>query len=410
MKIVITAAGSRGDVDPYTGLGAALAAAGHEVVVAATEGFEGMVREAGLGFRGLPGQPAAAAGSDRRGDGLGKRELMRTASEFITELGRGFAAAVDADADLLLLSATTAPLGWHLAEARNVPCFGVSLQPAAPTGDFPPVVGGTRSLGRFGNRAAGRLALRMTDRLFAPAVGELRAVLGLPALSASAMRARQEEARWPVFHGFSTALVPRPADWHAGLEVVGNWWPYVSPERKLPAELRDFLQAGPPPVFVGFGSMASGRGERLAEITLRALRRAGLRGVLQAGSAGLDAAGDDVLSIGDVPHALLFPHVAAVVHHAGAGTAAAALRAGVPAVPVPVTADQPFWAGRVAAIGASPSPIPFRDLTAERLATALGQAAGEPGCRQAAEQAAERIRAEDGAGQVVKAVERSARR
>lgn len=119
--------------------------------------------------------------------------------------------------------------------------------------------------------------------------------------------------------------------------------------------------------------MAAGEGERLSEIAVRALRRAGLRGILQSGSAGIAAGGDDVLTIGDTPHALLFPRLGAVVHHAGAGTSAAALRAQVPSVTVPVTADQPFWAARLASIGAATDPVPFRSLTAERLADALGR-------------------------------------
>ncbi len=168
--------------------------------------------------------------------------------------------------------------------------------------------------------------------------------------------------------------MPRPSDWRPGLDVAGNWWPRHDPADRLPAALEDFLAAGPRPVLVGFGSMASGHGERLSELAVRALRGAGLRGILQAGSAGLAAGGDDVLTVGDVPHTLLFPRLAAVVHHGGAGTSAAALRAGVPAVTVPVAADQPFWAGRLAALGAATDPIPFRSPTAERLAARLHQA------------------------------------
>jgi sterol 3beta-glucosyltransferase len=220
------------------------------------------------------------------------------------------------------------------------------------------------------------------------------------------MRRRQERAEWPVLHGFSTALVPRPSDWRPGLEVVGPWWPYVDTDRRLPPELEEFLAAGPRPVFIGFGSMAAGHGERLGDVAVRALRRAGLRGILQTGSAGLVADGDDVLTIGDVPHALLFPRVAAVVHHAGAGTAAAGLRAGVPAVPVPVTADQPFWAGRLAALGAATAPIPFKALTAEGLADALGKVVRQQAYAHAASIAGQHMATEDGAGQTVKAVER----
>ncbi|MGW1952667.1 glycosyltransferase [Streptomyces sp. NPDC001920] len=396
MRILIAAAGSRGDVDPYTGLGAGLREAGHDVTVATTDTFAPLVREAGLGFRPLPARPQAPGGIESR------RELMRTAAAFVTELGRGFADAVDRDTDLLLLSATTAPLGWHLAEALDIPATGVHLQPTAPTGDFPPNIMAVRSFGRAGNRLAGRFALRMADRVYAEAVTALRHRLGLPPLGPAAMRRRQEEAGRPVLHGFSTALVPRPSDWRTGLDVVGTWWPYVAPGRRLPQEVEDFLAAGARPVFIGFGSMAAGHGERLGEVAVRALRRAGLRGIVQAGSAGLAVAGDDVLTIGDVPHALLFPRVAAAVHHAGAGTAAAALRAGVPAVPVPVAADQPFWAGRLAGIGAATEPIPFASLTAERLADALGKAVRQQTYARAASAAARHMATEDGVGAVLK--------
>lgn len=398
MRILIAAAGSRGDVAPYTGLGAALRRAGHEVALAVPDAFAPLVTEAGLEFRSLPARTEGGAAT--------KRELMRTAVEFITQLGRGFAEAVDPGTDLLLLSTTTAPLGWHIAEGTGIPALGAYLVPAAPTGYFPPVVTGARSLGRLGNRTAGRFALRMADRLYAPAVTALRRDLGLPLVPPHAMRRRQEQAHWPVLHGFSPTLVPRPSDWRPGLEVTGTWWPYVDESRQLPDELRDFLAAGPRPVFIGFGSMAAGHGERLSDIAVRALRQAGLRGILQAGAAGLAADGDDVLTVGDVPHALLFPRVAAVVHHAGAGTAAAGLRAGVPAVPVPVTADQPFWAGRLAALGAAADPIPFRTLTAEALGDALGRVVRQQAYSTAAVAAAQRLAAEDGAGEAVKTVER----
>ncbi len=409
MRILIAAAGSRGDVAPYTGLGAELRRAGYDVTLAATDTFAPLVRDAGLDFRGLPADTrmrGGGTGARTRGSGTGKRALMRTAAAFVTELGQGFADVLDEGADLLLLSTTTAPLGWHLAEATRTPSLGVYLQPTAPTGDFPPVVTGSRSLGRLGNRATGRFALRMADRVYAQAVAKLRRRLQLPPASPSETRRRQEQANWPVLHGFSTVLVPRPSDWRSGLEVVGNWWPPHEAAERLPTDLEDFLRAGPRPVLIGFGSMAAGDGERLSEIAVRALRRAGLRGILQAGSAGLAAEGDDVLTIGDVPHALLFPRLAAVVHHGGAGTSAAALRTGVPAVTVPVTADQPFWAGRLAAIGAATTPIPFRSLTAERLADSLRQVVKQQAHSRAAAIAARDLMTEDGAGRVLKTIQR----
>ncbi|RSO07889.1 UDP-glucose--sterol glucosyltransferase [Streptomyces sp. WAC 06783] len=415
MKILIAAAGSYGDVAPYTGLGVRLREAGHTVALAADASYAQLVRAAGLEFRSLPADPR------REGSGApgGKRELMRRAAAFVRELGPGIAGAATTDTDLLLLSATTAPLGRHVAEALGIPSLDLPLQPNAPTGAFPPVVTGTRSLGRWGNRAAGRLSLRIVDRLYADGVRDLRAQLGLPPASARAVRRRRNTDSRPVLHGVSPALVPRPADWRPGLELVGNWWPYTAPDAALPPELESFLAAGPPPVFVGFGSMAAGArdnggSERLAATVVGALRRAGVRGVIQSGWAGLSgpAGGADILTVGEVPHALLFPRTAAVVHHAGAGTTAAALRAGVPAVPVPVTADQPFWAARLAAVGAGTDAVPFRSLAAEgaveRLAEAIGRAVREPSYRDAATAVARRMEAEDGAGEVIKAVESAA--
>ncbi|ANH94806.1 UDP-glucose--sterol glucosyltransferase [Streptomyces sp. SAT1] len=399
MRILIAAAGSRGDVDPYTGLGAGLRRAGHEVAVAAPDTFAPLVRRAGVEFRGLPARPEA------QGAVTGRRDLMRGAAAFVNRLAGGFAAAVGDGTELLVLSTTTAPLGWHLAEATGLPSIGAYLQPTAPTGAFPPVVTGTRSLGRLGNRAAGRLGVRMADRLYGDAVAALRRELGLPPRTPAAERRRREAAHWPVLHGFSEHVVPRPPDWRPGLDVVGNWWPYTDPDARLPADLEDFLAAGPPPVFVGFGSMAGGHGERLSETVVRALRRAGLRGVLQSGAAGLAAEGDDILTVGEVPHTLLFPRTAAVVHHAGAGTSAAALRAGVPSVPVPVTADQPFWAARLTALGAAPAAIPFTGLTPERLADALDRAVRAPALTRSAATVAGRLAGEDGVGRVVEAVE-----
>ncbi|MFE7521097.1 glycosyltransferase [Streptomyces halstedii] len=400
MRIMIATAGSRGDVAPYTGLGVALRGAGYDVALATTDTFEPLVRHAGLEFRRLPADTRSHSGV------RGNREMLRAAASFTTELGQGFADAAAMGTDLLLLSATTAPLGWHVCEATGTPSLGVYLQPTAPTGHFPPVVTGTRSLGRLGNRTAGRFALRMADRVYEDAVTRLRARLSLPPLRASAMRARRERAGWPVLHGFSTVLAPRPSDWRPGLEVVGPWWPHHDTARPLPDRLEDFLRAGPRPVLIGFGSMAAGDGERLSDLAVRALRRAGLRGILQSGSAGLTAAGDDVLTVGDVPHALLFPRVAAVVHHAGAGTTAATLRASVPSVAVPVTADQPFWASRLARIGAATAPVPFGSLTAENLADALRRVVTGPSYARAAAEAARHMAAEDGAARTVEAVRR----
>ncbi|MGW4237836.1 glycosyltransferase [Streptomyces sp. NPDC004749] len=429
MRILIAAAGSYGDIAPYTGLAARLRAAGHVVALAADPSYDSLLRSADLCPIPLPADPRSAGGAavgrasaggsaaGRGGgdvSGSGNRALMRAAAGFVRTLGTSLARAVaEADPEMLLLSTTTAPLGRQLSEALGIPALGVALQPAHPTGDFPPPVSGARSLGRRGNHLAGRAAQRVVDRLYADAVRALRTELGLSHASATAIRRARAATVMPVLHGFSTALVPCPADWPAELKVVGNWWPFVPSGARLPDRLADFLASGPPPVLIGFGSMGAGHGERLGRTAVRALRRAGVRGVLQAGWAGLSAddepPGDDMLTIGNVPHALLLPHLAAVVHHAGAGTTAAALRAGLPSVPVPVTADQPFWAARLVAAGAGTAPLSFAALAAdraeERLAAAVGRAVRDASLRARAEAAARHMETEDGAGAVLAAVE-----
>jgi len=120
-------------------------------------------------------------------------------------------------------------------------------------------------------------------------------------------------------------------------------------------------------VFVGFGSRNPADAARLTGIVAAARRQARVRIVIQAGRANLGAAleeDDDVIVIGQAPHDWLFPKMAAVVHHAGAGTTAAGLRPGIPTVSVPMITDQPFWASRITALGAGPAAIPYKSLSA----------------------------------------------
>jgi UDP:flavonoid glycosyltransferase YjiC (YdhE family) len=411
MRVLITTAGSMGDVAPYTGVGARLRDAGHQVTVAAHESFAGLIAGAGLDLLAMPGDVRAAQASERgrelhrRGTGpRGLVSLARLARQEVWQLVDGMLAVAGYGADVLLVSTTTAPLGYQVAQALGVPSLGLFLQPVDPTGDFPPVTTGTRRLGRVGNRAAAGLIRTLARRVYDAPTRALRARLGLPPVSLAALDRRQRAEHWPVLHGFSPAVVARPADWRPGLDVVGYWWPARPADWRPPADLVEFLAAGPPPVYLGFGSMAGGYGRRLSSLAADALRTAGVRGVVQSGWAELSVTGPDMITIGAVPHDWLFPRMAAVVHHAGAGTTAAGLRAGVPAVPVPMIADQAFWAARLTGLGVAPDAIPAGRLTAQRLAGAIVAAVGSPAYRERAGRVAARLAAEDGAGAVAAAV------
>ncbi|MBT2470003.1 glycosyltransferase family 1 protein [Streptomyces sp. ISL-66] len=411
MRVLIVTAGSWGDVAPYTGLGTRLRSAGHEVTIATHSRFDDAVTARGLGFRPLPLDPREELAS-AAGQGLARAvsapvamaRLVGMARQFIPRLTEGVVAAVRQGADVLLSSTLTDPMCSALGEATGLPAIGVYLQPIEPTGAFPPLVTGARSFGPYGNRLAARAMRTATDRVFAPAVSELRRELGLPAPRFGGPLGLPHGRT--VLHGFSPTVVRRPADWPEAHEVCGYWWPATRPDWRPEPRLLDFLDAGPPPVFVGFGSFVTADAERLSALVSEALRRAKVRGIVQAGWSGLHAEGDELLTVQEVPHAWLFPRTAAVVHHAGAGTTAAGLRAGVPAVPVPVQLDQHFWAARLHSLGVSGPPIRYQRLTATRLAAAVSAATRTPALATRARQLAAALSREDGAARVLTALER----
>lgn len=405
--IGIIAIGSRGDVAPLTGLGVRLQEAGHRVIMVAYAGFADLVTVCGLEFRGLDDN--AADLSD-----VAPREAAKAMASFFAPsgmraLGEDVLAALrDAPLDLLMLSPFAELVGHPLAEAREIPSVGVRLQPLSATADHPPAVLGAWSAGRYGNKSAARLGEVVIDRLYNKTVNGFRDELGLPKASARASRRRRTEAQWPILYGYSPTVLPRPADWRPGIDVVGYWWPARPAEWRPPAELADFLRAGPDPVVIGFGSTVNSKteAELLSDLVTQAVRSAGVRGVIQAGWAGLDVSGDDVIAVGAVPHDWLFPRAAAVVHHCGAGTAAAGLRAGVPTVAVPAGyGDQPFWARRLFALGVGPEPISSRRLTVDALTAAIREALSQSRFKDNARRLADALDTEDGAGKAVQIIE-----
>ena len=414
MRIVITTAGSRGDVAPYTGLAKRLNDAGHTAVIATHEPFRGMVEALGIEFAGLAADPRELLGTEegrrwQAASGIASAvRMVGLMKPYAREMAEKTLVATEG-ADLILSSTLTAA-NYHVGQARKIPTMGVFLQPLEPTAEFSSVLtGGVRSYGSWGNRASGAISEALLGAPFMGEINRVRNELGLPSISYRALQRDLATSQWPVQYGFSRHVVPRPADWRPGLDVVGFWWSEPDSTWTPSPELEAFLAAGDPPVLLGFGSMAAGTGdaERLADIAVTALRSVGVRGILQAGWSGLAAAeDDDILSIGEAPHEWLLPRVAAMVHHGGAGTTAAAIHHGVPAVPVPVLADQPFWSDRVHRQGAATEPIPFRHLTAERLAFALRQVLYVPSYRANAQVLARKVAEEDGAGAVLAAIER----
>ncbi|MFC4909022.1 glycosyltransferase [Actinomadura gamaensis] len=402
--IVIFAAGSRGDIQPCVALGRALAARGDRVRLVASARYAPLASASGLELAPLTVDPTEILTSDAGQELLaGGRNPVRFLTGFRRILGPVARRLLDEcldgskDADLLL-GPTLGLLPRHLGEHLDVPWALIHFQPSRPTAAFPhPFV--PRSLGRAGNRASFAAVDQIAWQLSRPFLNPWRReALGLPPLPVRGPG--RDDAL--VLACFSEHVVPRPADWPAHVHLTG-YWTLDDPSFEPPDDLAAFLAAGPPPVYVGFGSMVP-KDARLTDLTVRtALRVAGVRGIVQGDPATSDG---DVLAVRDVPHTWLFPRMAAVVHHGGAGTTAAGLRAGVPSVVTPFFGDQPYWGERVAALGAGPAPVPFRTLTVPRLASAIRRATGDDAIRTRAADLGERLRAEDGVARAVTLLDR----
>lgn len=416
MRITLLAVGSRGDVDPFLALAVRLRRAGHQVRLSTHDEFARRVGAAGIEFATLPGNPRAVLASPEGQAMLTARNpltVTRRMSEIVgPALDEALPAAVDAsrDADLVVF-ATLAAIGPTVAEVVGAAAVAAHLQPQTPTRAFGPTgAPGVRDAPGVLRRPLWRLTDRLLWKAFLPTLAAQRSRRGLAELPAGPPATWPVGRRPPTVYGYSPVVVPTPGDWPSDVHVTGYWTAPDDPSYEPPAALAAFLAAGPPPVYVGFGSMPDRDARGLAESALTAARRAGGRVVLLSGWSGLAAADDpDVLVVDDVSHRWLFPRVAAVVHHGGAGTTAAGLRAGRPTVVVPFFSDQFFWGRRVAALGAGPLPIAREKLTTAALTDAIGDALRPPRVAAAMGLGA-KLAAEDGTAAAVTVLERLARR
>jgi sterol 3beta-glucosyltransferase len=233
--------------------------------------------------------------------------------------------------------------------------------------------------------------------------------LGLPRLGRFPnLLVRSDGSPVPILYPYSPSLLPVPNDFPLHVHVTGYWFLDRSPVWQAEPDLLRFLEAGPAPVYIGFGSMGARGAQKRGEIALEALELSGQRGLLARGWGGLEASDlpRNVFMLDNAPHDWLFPQVAAVVHHGGAGTTAAGLRAGRPAVVCPFMADQPFWGELVYRQGVGPKPVPQLRLTADRLAEAIITAVSDESMISNARELGEKIRVEDGVARAVEIIDK----
>ncbi|MGB3339069.1 MAG: glycosyltransferase [Devosia sp.] len=401
MRIAIHTLGTRGDIQPYLALGLGLNERGHEVMIAAPSQFETFIQSRGISFAALPGEyldlmdspEAKAAMEGSGGFAAGLKMLKHFKPIGRKQLTAEWAAAQQFKPELLIYhpKAVAVP---HIAEKLSCPSVLASPLPGfTPTNEFASPLVPFRSLGPL-NRLTHTIMAGSGDALFRGMIGEWRVhELGLTRRPSHPL---QPQA---TLYAYSRHVVPVPADWPESVAVTGYWFLDDAEDWQPDAELQAFLNAGEPPVYAGFGSMPGLAPLELTELVVDALALAGRRGVLATGGGAMlgEISGvQHAVVIPGAPHSKLFPMMAACVHHGGAGTTGASLRAGKPTVICPFFGDQPFWAKRVQDLGLGPAPVDRKKLTAASLASSIREATSSRSMERTAANIEAQIRAEDG--------------
>ncbi|CAM1507774.1 Fc.00g046220.m01.CDS01 [Cosmosporella sp. VM-42] len=407
LNVVIQVVGSRGDVQPFVALGKVLKDTyGHRVRLATHPTFKGFVQENGLEFFSIGGDPSKLMAFMVKNPGLmpGFRSLLsgdvrqrrRDVAEYIQGCWRSCYQAGDGidlvatDDDLsgsgarpfvadCIIANPPSFAHIHCAEKLGIPLHIMFTMPYSPTQAFPHPLANIQS-SNADPQLTNYISYVMIELLSWQGLGEIinrfRArCLGLDPVSLIWAPGMLQRLKVPHTYCWSPALIPKPKDWGPHIAVSGFCFLNLASNYTPTPDLETFLDAGPPPVYVGFGSIVLENPNAMTELIFEAMRKTGQRVLLSKGWGGIGASElripDGVFMLGNVPHDWLFEHVSCVVHHGGAGTTAAGITAGRPTVVVPFFGDQPFWGAMVARAGAGPDPIPYEKLTADRLADAI---------------------------------------
>lgn len=414
MDISIVSAGSRGDVQPYIALGVGLQKAGHKVRFLAPSDYRSFAREYHLAFVDLGGNMQSIAqsleGQLEQGNMLKIMIEMRGAAAQL--IGEATARSIEASdgADLILGGLGALSIAVTASETLAIPYVPAFLYPFTPTSEFASVLSPIRSkrMPGWANRATFHLTQQMMWLALRSADNKARQErLGIKRSALRGPFSRFQDSKSPVLYGYSKHVIPVPSDWDDSNMVTGFW--FLEPARDWqPSErLREFLESGAPPVYIGYGSMVRRDPSETARMIISALERSSQRGIIGSGWAGIQDENlpDFVHVVGSVPHSWLFPRMAAVVHHGGVGTTAAGLRAGVPSIITPFFGDQPYWGHRIFELGVGPRPIPMRQLDSEKLSSAISIAVNDGPMREKAASLGTKIRSENGVSEAVQVLE-----
>jgi UDP:flavonoid glycosyltransferase YjiC (YdhE family) len=415
-RITMIGFGTRGDVQPFLALGKGLKASGHQVRIASSANSKPWIEQHGLEAAAsdvdVQALMATGRGLDWAEHGNDPLRQLRVMKRLFAEIGMDMihdAWKAAQDADVVITSFTSDPYGVSIAEKLGIKQISALMQPAlVATRDGRSIAGGAPIPNGESviNYLVSKLIVEpLPWRLVGQSANRFRQeVLGMPSQTLAENSAARR--RLLTLHGYSPHAVPRAADWPSSFHVIGYWFLDEQTGWQPPPDLLRFLEAGSPPVYVGFGSMTGRDPEGLTQLVVEAIQQSDQRAVLLSGWVGLgrQALPDSIFCLEAAPHNWLFPRMAAVVHHGGAGTTGEGLRAGVPTVIIPHLGDQLFWGHRVATLGVGPQPVPRPKLTAKRLAAAIHTAVNDQLMRQRVASLGEKIRAERGVETAVKLI------
>jgi sterol 3beta-glucosyltransferase len=373
VKVVMLALGSRGDVQPMVALGKALKASGMPVVVVAMRDFASLVETAGLSFMPIDATleetgPAYAEAARKMAGGA--RSYGRAVSAWLADIAPQVVAAEMAavePGDLVLAGALSIDDAVAFQEARGCIAVHILTAPIVPTASGPSAVFAIRPQAMSVlNRWAGRAALAAGAPMLTTTGRLLRARLHVPPTSAVGFVRLLQTV--PTLLTTSPLVTPPPDDWSGNICQTGIWFD-DSPTWDPPADLTAFLAAGDPPVFLSFGSIPSADPDADVLLMMEATGQARRRAVIRPshGWSGTEDSPEDVYLLREAPYRWLFPQMAAIIHHGGAGTTAEALLAGIPNAVVAFGVDQPYHGRRIHDLGAGPPPIKRSQLTVEAL-------------------------------------------
>ena len=420
LNILIITLGSRGDVQPYVALAVGLKAAGHQVTFCTSALFESFITERGLNYRymnnGFIELMRSDVGRTAVEDLAGVMGGIKTTLKLFQRvkpvlrktLTDSWKAAQSVAPDLMILGSKGA-MAEPIAEKLGIPLLMAMPMPQmVPTAEIPSVGFPQLNIGGGYNRFTYKVVsffMSIYDRM----LNDFRQnVLGLrKKIGSVGMMHRADGRPIPQLHCFSRHIVARPNDWPDYAYVTGYWFLGREEGWQPPADLKAFIDEADAPVYIGFGSIAGKNAKRLSGVVLDALKQAKVRGILATGWGGLEAhkLPESLFQIEDAPHDCLFPRMAVVVHHGGAGTTAAGLRAGCPTVICPFFGDQPFWGRRVYELGVGVKPIAQKKITVKKLADAIQEALRSQPMRSKAQALGAKIRAEDGIANAIAIVE-----